>query len=215
MLISSILLAISTSIDSFGIGITYGTKNTKISLPAFFILGLVSISITSISLCFGNALLLIFPNYILYFLGSLLLIIMGGFIIFQAIYLPKKEQPKEENIKKTYHLFIESLGITIQIIRNPIYSDFDNSKNIDWKEALYLGIALSIDSFCIGISSTFLGINSFIFPIMVAFFQIFFISIGIFVGKKFIKLLNISDNMSAILSGILLIFIGIVKLFIN
>lgn len=212
MLISSILLAISTSIDSFGIGITYGVKNTKISLPAILILIIISISITSLSLCFGNILLLILPDFILYFLGSFLLILMGVFIIFQSIYKPKKLKKKNSS-KKTYHFFIESLGLTIQIIKDPISSDLDNSKNIDWKEALYLGIALSIDSFCIAISGTFLGINSFIFPIMVASFQIIFISFGKFVGKNFIKLLNISDNMCSILSGILLIFIGIAKFF--
>ena len=212
MLISSILLAISTSIDSFGIGITYGVKNTKISLPAVFILIIISISITSLSLCFGNILLLILSDFILYFLGSFLLILMGIFIIFQSIYKPKKLEKKNYS-KKTYHFFIESLGLTIQIIKDPISSDLDNSKNIDWKEALYLGIALSIDSFCIAISGTFLGINSFIFPIMVASFQIIFISFGKFVGKNFIKLLNISDNMCSILSGILLIFIGITKFF--
>lgn len=212
MLISSILLAISTSIDSFGIGITYGVKNTKISLPAILILIIISIGITSLSLCFGNILLLLLPDFILYFLGSFLLILMGVFIIFQSIYKPKKFKKKDSS-KKTYHFFIESLGLTIQIIKDPISSDLDNSKNIDWKEALYLGIALSIDSFCIAISGTFLGINSFIFPIMVASFQIIFISFGKFVGKNFIKLLNISDNMCSILSGILLIFIGIAKFF--
>ena len=212
MLISSILLAISTSIDSFGIGITYGVKNTKISLPAILILIIISMSITSLSLCFGNILLLILPDFILYFLGSFLLILMGVFIIFQSIYKPKKLKKKDFS-KKTYHFFIESLGLTIQIIKDPISSDLDNSKNIDWKEALYLGIALSIDSFCIAISGTFLGINSFIFPIMVASFQIIFISFGKFIGKNFIKLLNISDNMCSILSGILLIFIGIAKFF--
>ena len=212
MLFSSILLAISTSIDSFGIGITYGVKNTKISLPAILILIIISMSITSLSLCFGNILLLILPDFILYFLGSFLLILMGVFIIFQSIYKPKKLKKKDYS-KKTYHFFIESLGLTIQIIKDPISSDLDNSKNIDWKEALYLGIALSIDSFCIAISGTFLGINSFIFPIMVASFQIIFISFGKFIGKNFIKLLNISDNMCSILSGILLIFIGIAKFF--
>lgn len=212
MLISSLLLAISTSIDSFGIGITYGIKSTKIAFTSIIILALVSITITSLSLCFGNLLLLILPNFILYFLGSFLLILMGCFIIFQAIYTPdvEKAQPK---LSKSYCFFIDFLGITIQIIRNPINSDFDNSKNIDWKEALYLGIALSIDSFCIGLSSSFLGINTLLFPIMVAFFQISFILLGKFIGKKFISHLNITDNMCNILSGILLIFIGITKMF--
>lgn len=212
MLISSLLLAISTSFDSFGIGITYGIKSTKIAFTSILILAVVSITITTLSLCFGNLFLLILPNYILYFLGSFLLILMGCFIIFQAIYKPNTEKPKN-TFPKSYSFFIDFLGITIKIIRDPINSDFDNSKNIDWKEALYLGIALSIDSFCIGLSSSFLGINTLLFPIMVAIFQMSFILLGKFVGKKFISHLNITDSTCNILSGLLLIFIGITKMF--
>ena len=42
MIINSFLLAISSSIDSLGIGITYGVKNTRISNQAKIILFLLS-----------------------------------------------------------------------------------------------------------------------------------------------------------------------------
>ena len=46
MIINSLILAVSSSIDSLGIGITYGIKNTKISLIARFILFIISFIIS-------------------------------------------------------------------------------------------------------------------------------------------------------------------------
>ena len=40
---NSLILALSSSIDSFGIGITYGLKSTKISLLGKIILFVISI----------------------------------------------------------------------------------------------------------------------------------------------------------------------------
>ena len=180
MLINSIVLAISSSIDSLGIGITYGIKNTKISNKARIILFGISFLVTLISLYFGNIIKNIFNENITKFLGSSILIIMGVFILFQS---------------------------------NPVNSDLDNSKIIDSKESLFLGLTLSLDSFCIGIGGSIIGINYQIFPLLIAIFQLSFLSIGNIFGKKLYKLSNLPDNIWSIMSGIILIFIGFTKFF--
>lgn len=129
----------------------------------------------------------------------------------------KKEKVKtdiEENkndTQKVYQFFIRFLGITVQIIRNPSNSDFDNSNNIDSKEALFLGIALSLDTIGIGISSSMFEINYFLLPLLVACFELFFLSFGNFLGRKIKNISNIPENIWSILAGFLLIFIGITK----
>ena len=120
----------------------------------------------------------------------------------------------KENEQKVYKFFIDVLGITVQIIRNPISSDLDGSKKIDWKEALYLGIALSIDSICIGICSSVIGYSSLIFPILVAIFQLSFLSVGRFLGEKISSVSNIPENIWNVLSGVLLICISISRFFV-
>ncbi len=114
--------------------------------------------------------------------------------------------------KKEYRFFIKFLGVTVQIIRDPSYSDFNNSNQIEAKEALYLGIALSLDSIGIGIGSSIMGLNTFLFPILVASFQLFFLSFGGYLGKKIKDISNIPENIWGIVSGILLIFVGISKI---
>ena len=220
MLFTTILLAISSSIDSLGIGITYGIKNTSISNDGKLIIFFISFIVTIISLYLGNILKVIFPDFIVDYLGSFLFIIMGIFICFQALKKDKKEEKvkstKTENnySQKTYSFFIKFLGITIKIIKDPVSSDFDNSNKIDSKEALFLGLALSIDSLCIGIGGSVIGINTYIFPFLIGFFQLFFLGIGIFLGKRLYNFSKLPSNIWSIVSGILLVILGIFKFII-
>lgn len=215
-MLSYFILALCVSIDSFGIGITYGLKNTKIPLFSKIILFLLSIFFTTSAIYIGELLMNILPNNITKFIGSLILVSMGIWIIYQA--LSKKEKLcLDTNFleeEKIYTLFIKFLGITIQIIRNPISSDLDNSKKIDKKEALFLGFAMSIDSLCVGIGSSIIGFNSVIFPILVSTFQLFFLSLGRYLGQKISSISIIPENIWNVMSGVLLICIAIVKFFV-
>lgn len=213
MFIHYVILALSVSIDSLGIGITYGLKNTTITNISKIILFIMSILITTFSIYFGKFLNNILPTYFTNYIGSFLLIFIGLWIVYQALNKEKKVNKKISQVR-SYEFIIKSLGITIQILRNPIYSDLDNSKKIDTKEALYLGLALSIDSISVGICSSAIGFSSIIFPFLVATFQLFFLSIGGFLGKKINNISSIPENIWNVLSGILLICIGISKLIV-
>lgn len=210
MILNCVVLALSVSIDSFGIGITYGIKNTKITNLSKLILFVVSLLVTLVSINFGKIISKIFSPFFTNLLGCLILIAMGIVFIFQG--LSKKKNIKNPlNKQKKYNFFIKWLGITIQIIKDPISSDFDKSNTISSKEALYLGTALSLDSLCIGIGSSMLNISSYLFPLLVALFQLLFISFGNFIGKELKNLSSINDNIWSLISGILLILIGLLK----
>lgn len=217
MILTCFVLSMSVSIDALGIGITYGLKNTKITGLAKIILFTISILITNISIFFGNKISDIFSDNVTIFIGSFLLVSMGFFVIYQALKNRESDlvrKPIIHDEPKIYKFFIEFLGITIQIIRNPISSDLDGSKKIDWKEATYLGIALSIDSICVGICSSIIGYGSFIFPIFVASFQLLFLSIGRLMGIRLSLISNVPENIWNVFSGVLLIIIGVSKIFV-
>ena len=215
MFLHCILLAFCSTLDSFGIGITYGLKNTHILFSAKIILFLCCFLMSLLSLFLGNCFSSIFPDYITNALSSLILVFIVIFFIFSSF---KKERPKknkktlDKGTPKVYQFFIQFLGITIQIIRNPTNSDFDHSKHIDGKEAIFLGFALSLDTIGIGISSSMLNIPVLFFPLCVSVFQFFFLSFGNFLGRKIQTISNIPENIWSILAGFLLIFIGFAKL---
>lgn len=192
-MLNSILLSVSSSIDSLGIGITYGIKNTRISLIGKIILFIISLSTTYFSLFLGNFIQSIFPNFLTKLIGSSILIFMGFYICFEAL---KKQD------------------INCNVFNNPISSDFDNSHVIDSRESLFLAIALSLDSLCIGIGGSISNINLALFPLLVSIFQLFFLSFGNFLGSHINKFCRLPQNVWSLISGILLIFIGIFKLFI-
>ena len=83
MFINSLILAISSSIDSLGIGITYGIKNTKITFLAKIVLFIVAFIISIISIWFGNIIKYILPDFLVSYLGCTILILMGLFMCFQ------------------------------------------------------------------------------------------------------------------------------------
>lgn len=216
MLLNSLILAISASIDSFGVGISYGIKKTKIKPSSFIVLFLLSIVVTSISILLGNIIISIISKEFITILGALFLFLIGLFIIIGATSnkenISKSCLKKEKQCFKQYSFFIKFLGITINIIKDPKYSDIDNSNVIDIKEALFLGIALSLDSISIGFGASIIGINPFIFSLLISLFQILFIKVGITVGRKVNNISKLPKNIWNIISGILLIFIGIIKM---
>ena len=192
MLLNSFILAISSSIDSLGIGITYGIKNMKISFFSKFILFIISISITYLALFLGNLLSDMLSDFFTTIIGSGILIFMGSYIIYEALKIKRNN---------------------FNIFNNPISSDFNHSKTIEPKEALFLAIALSLDSFGIGIGGSIGSINLIFFQIFVSIFQLFFLCSGIWLGKNINNLYRLPENIWSIISGILLIIIGIFKIF--
>ena len=198
MLLNSFILAVSSSIDSLGIGITYGIKNMKISFFSKFILFIISISITYFALFLGNLLSNVLSDFFTIIIGSGILIFMGVYIIYEALRTKRND---------------------FNIFNNPISSDFNHSKTIEPKEALFLAIALSLDSFGIGIGGSIGSINLvFFFPIFVEYSSIIFLYVLEFgLGKKILIIyISCPENIWSIISGIFfLIGIGIVKIFLS
>ncbi len=189
-MVNSLLLAISSSIDSLGIGITYGIKNTKISKLGKLILFAISLITTYISIFFGNFIQFIFPKAFTNFLGCFILICMGIYICFQAL---KKEK------------------VSQNIFNSPISSDLNHSKIIEPQESLFLAIALSLDSFCIGICGAITDFNLTLFPFLVSILQLVFLNLGAYLGIHIREFCKLPPNIWSIISGLLLIFIGFFK----
>lgn len=215
MFFTSLILAISSSIDALGIGTTFGIRNTKVSLGAKIIIYFLILIISSIGVLIGAFISKFLSVSLTNILGSSVLIFMGIWIIYNSL---KPKTPTKEKTRPfkefTHNFFIKPLGITVQIIRNPMTSDLDNSKNIDAKEAFYLAFALSLDALCIGIGSSIFGVNPFVFPFFVATMHLLFLSFGTLLGKKVKKIMHLPENIFTIISGSLLILIALSRIFL-
>lgn len=182
MLLNCILLALSVSIDSLGIGISYGIKHTKISKTSNFTLFSISFIVTSLSIIIGNTISSILSEKFSVLLGSAFLMLLGFYGIYKNI----------SNKTTNY--------------------DFNHSNEIDSKEAIFLGLALSIDSFCVGLGSGIIGLNDILLPFLVSIFQLFFINCSANIANLLLSKFNISDNILSYISSFSLILLGILKI---
>lgn len=77
MIFHCIILAFCSTLDSLGIGITYGLKNTHILFNAKIILLICSFLVTLLSLFLGDLLSYFFYDSITDILGCIVLILIG------------------------------------------------------------------------------------------------------------------------------------------
>lgn len=212
MLINIIALALSLSIDSFGIGMSYGMRKIKVPFSAAVILSVMAFSFSGLSILAGSILLKILPPLAAKLIGVSILMFMGVWIIIQGFRKKSPDVPKED--KTILNLIIKSLGITIKIIRTPESCDMNHSSEIEPSEALYLGFALSIDSIGAGIGTAIIGLNTMLMPFCVALFQLLFLFGGLEAGKKLI-LTKINNKLCIIISGGILICVGFIRLILT
>ena len=93
-----------------------------------------------------------------------------------------------------------------------IYETFKEEKIkpiINFKEILLFGLAVSIDSFSVGISLKVINESFIISALIFSIFSFLFTYFGLNLGKK---INNLIGKSSTILGGIVLIIIGIIYL---
>ena len=81
MLYSILLLAISLSIDAFSVGLIYGLRQIKITLPSKILIAVFSVIYTSAALFAGKSLSKVVPFSVSKKIGVSILITMGVWII--------------------------------------------------------------------------------------------------------------------------------------
>jgi putative sporulation protein YtaF len=132
-LISILLFAFSANIDNFTVGIAYGIKKIKIGLLSNLLIALITAIGTFVSMAVGLAVSKILTASIANVVGSVILILIGIWII--KDFFLKKETPEIKEQKKP------NLTNCGQILREPEKADSDHSGIIDLKESLILAFA--------------------------------------------------------------------------
>ena len=182
MIIKCILLALSASIDALGLGITYGIKKTKMSKSGNLIIFTTLFCLSGLSVFIGHYISTLFSPVVSAILGASLLILLGIYNIFKS----------PNNTSTNF--------------------DTDGSNYIDAKEAFILGLAVAVDASCVSLGSGMIGIAGLILPFLMAVFHSFFVNCGNLVATNITSKFTISSKLLSNLSGIILIFIGFVRL---
>ena len=177
------LLSIASSIDALSVGASCGFRGIKTPLKSKIIICLVSFAITLTAVIFGGFLSNFISDAIGKIAGGILLILLGIYMMINSFL--KKE---------------------------PVECDKDKSSNIEYKEAFFMGIVLSSDSFAAGISAGMAGGMGFLIPVICVVFQIAFLNFGEYFANFISKYLN--QNHFGRFSGSILIVTGILRGFL-
>ncbi|MGJ0845477.1 sporulation membrane protein YtaF [Tissierella praeacuta] len=203
----NILLVLVLSLDAFMASIAYGTNKIKMPFKSILIIDMVCAIFLALSIFFGIQIRKILPESIALILGATILILLGIYYLFESIFKSYLENKLKENEKVKIKLF--DIWFVIDVYVDETKADFNLSKNLDSKEALYLATALSLDSLAVGFGSSLGNINYLQVIGLSLVIGMFSIWSGLFIGKKIVEKTKINLFW---LSGIILIILGLLKL---
>lgn len=199
-MLQSIIFSILLSLDAFSSSMAYGINKIKIPFISTVIISIISELFLLLSLVLSYYFKEFTNQSLCLWLSFIFLFILG---IYNLLCTLIRNKLKIKNFKFS----ISGINIMIKIYIDEIKADLDNSKVLNYNEALFLGIALSIDSLATGFSIG-LGNVSYLFFLIVPFIMnIISILLGQFIGKK----IGVKFNLSY-LNGIILILISLLKL---
>jgi len=219
-----VMLIVSISMDSFGIGIVYGIRKIKLPfLSNLFIAFLTGLS-TLLAMKTGLYFFTLLPPRWADYTGAAALIAVGVWTMLQSWAKPSENTSMEiaqknvedkdnhkEAPKTFFTLRIKSLGLLIQILKEPASVDQDYSGVIDLKEACLLGAALSLNNLAGGVAGGMAGLKPELTALLSAMISFLFFLGGNRLGRSHLS--RWTGEKAAYIAGLLLIIIGAAEFF--
>lgn len=205
-ILSIIFFALSSSSDNFIIGLSYGAKRIRINFMNNLLVAFISCVGTAGAMLFGKLFSRFIPPIYTNAFGSLMLLVFGLYMLFNA-YKKKSNNNKQlssDSEPKAYNYN--------KILEHPEVVDKNNSKTIEVKEAIILGLILCINNIGLGIGASITGLNIYMTSISSLIFSILFIKLGCYFGSIVSsgRLANYSERIAAFI----IILLSIYELFI-
>ncbi|WP_178023977.1 sporulation membrane protein YtaF [uncultured Paenibacillus sp.] len=199
-LLAVIAIGLASNLDNAGVGIAYGAR--KIRIPWYSNLAIATISFlaTLVSGFFGSWLSSWIHPWIGHLLGTVVIVGVGVWVLLQP-FLEKKDTSVQE----------EDVNPLTRLLRNPEEADKDSSKSISLGESIFLGIALAMNALAGGFNAGITQLNVWYTSLSVGLFSYLLLAACAGFGKKVVA--EKFGNRATVISGLLLILIGIHQLF--
>jgi putative sporulation protein YtaF len=200
-LLYAFLIALTNNVDNVGARVAYSIQGTKISTPINLWISVITFVISLAAAVSGTMISGALGKGISSVIAMVFLVAIGLWMILE----PRLKRLYSAKLSKD-----NSKGV-LGILLRPESADMDNSKHIDFKEATFLGVALSLNNVGGGLSAGMLGLNSLLVGFLSAVLSFVSLWAGNYLAEFFIRR-NISEK-AGFVGGVLLIAIGIGQLF--
>lgn len=208
-LLTALMVGVAANLDNFGVGVSYGIRKIRIPFLSNFFIAFLSSIIVALSVSVGHILSQFVG--IANLLGALLIIAIGVWVALNKYSSEPAALPVSVQLTKTYSLPIKPLHCIVQIIKDPSSADIDANGFISAKESIALGLTLSFNCIATGIGAGLTGMSARPVALSVFIFSMVTISMGYWTGWRTAS--NRFEKWAQILSGILLILIGVYEIF--
>jgi putative sporulation protein YtaF len=202
--LSVVLLAISSNLDNLGVGISYGTRQVKISWKVNLIIALMTSIGTLLSMTFGSYIADSLNPTFSSAVGSLIIMGAGAWVIFLDRHHGRLG--RERGPVSIYDV-PRSIVRVLAFLKEPLRADLDASGTLSLYEGSLLGLALTINNVSSGIGAGMAGVNAVFTTILVFMLSIVMLSGGVVLGLSFAA--RWLGDKAGLVGGILLIFIGL------
>lgn len=206
-MLESLLLVLSLCVDALVASFAYGTTKIKIPVVSSIILTAISTLFLMVSIALGSLIQELIRDDLAHIICFIILFLLGFLRLFEGLlknYLNKKSL-SPHNIEVTLFNF----KLVLNVYADVTLADLDHSKSLSTKEALYLGIALSLDSLIVGFGAALAPISFFDVTLFSIIFNFLAIALGSFIGSKCAEKIDIDLSW---VSGLILIVLSLLKL---
>ena len=187
--------AISSSIDNFGVGLSYGVQRVRIPPTSNALIAAICFIFSLIGIISGAWLAELLPGILPDLIAFAVLSIIGIRIMVIAFRQQKKHQAN--------------------VFSEPEKMDFDGSSHISLGEALLLGIALSANALTNGVGAGLLALSPLAIALSAAVGSYITLSIGVGLGVKLagVRIGTMSvGQFGTFMSGVIILLIAVTRL---
>lgn len=188
--------AISSSIDNFGVGLSYGVQRVRIPPASNALIAAICFIFSLAGIVSGVWLAKLLPGMMPDLIAFAVLSIIGIRIVMIAFREQKRNQAN--------------------VFSEPEKMDFDGSSHISLGEALLLGIALSANALTNGIGAGLLALSPLAIALSAAVGSYVTLSVGVGLGAKLadVRIGKLSvGQFGTFMSGVIILLIAVTRLF--
>lgn len=212
------LLALAVSLDSLTVGLVYGARGIKLPWTALLIVSLATGLLLSLAMGAGDLLARLMSPHVAARVGAWMLAGVGAWITYQTWRTHRRrEQGAAPPIapavpsRRVLQFRLGTVGIVIEILREPAAADVDRSGIISPAEAVVLGIALALDSVAAGFGAAMAGYSPVALPIVAAAGSF----VLLFAGSRGAMVLPFKlEGRWAMLHGLVLMLLGVYRMIV-
>jgi putative sporulation protein YtaF len=204
------LLALALSLDSLMVGLLYGLRGIRLSWGAMGVVAGATGLLLALSMAAGRLIATVMAPAMAGRLGAVLLIGVGVWITYQTLRSQgEAERPAPEPLHKVWRVKLGSVGVVIEILREPGAADLDRSGHISLTEACFLGVALALDSTAAGLGAALAGYSPLGLPVAAAC-----ATLGLlYAGSRWARLLPFKlEGPWAAIHGVVLLMVGLYRI---